>query len=223
MRIKNANRIEGGMTMIELLTMVVVLVIWLAMLLPALNQPHQRRPGPRCVNNLKEIGAAFYIWKNDNSGAYPMELSTNLGGTKEYAFGPEVFRHFQALQNEFGQSPKVVVCPEDKGRSPSTNFINFNNSNLSYFVGVTVSASDKNPDLFLSGDRNLTNALGAGRALFLLTTNGAVGWSAGIHGDKHAPAGNILFTDGRVEQLSTSRLETALRKPGVASGPLAIP
>src|SRR5208283_3573989 len=136
-----------------------------------------------CINNLKQISVAFNIWRNDNSEAYPMEVSTNFGGTTEYAFGPDVFRHFQALQNELGQSPGVVVCPSDKERAASTNFIEFNNSNLSCFVGVTVSATHGNPDLFLRGDRNLTNAPGARRGLLVLTTNGSAGWSAGIHRD----------------------------------------
>ncbi len=221
MTIKNSHRTGPGMTLIEVLVVVVILAVSLSLLLPALVVTKNQRI--TCINNLKQIGTAFRIWQNDNANAFPMEVSTNFGGSKEYAFSPEVFRHFQPLQNELGQNPKTILCPQDKGRSAATNFINFNNSNLSYFVGVTVSATNHNPDLFLSGDRNLTNVLGARRGLFLLTTNGAVGWSAGIHGDKQMTAGNVLFSDGRALPLRTSDLAAALRKPGVAPGPLAIP
>jgi hypothetical protein len=225
LKIKNSHRSEPGITLVEALVVVGALAVLVVMLLPSLSRGHSCSHCQRisCINNLKQIGTAFRIWEDDNGNTYPMEVSTNLGGTKEYAFGPEVFRHFQAMQNEMGQSARIVLCPEDTGRSAATNFINFNNANLSYFVGVTVSATNQNPDLFLCGDRNLTNALGARRGLFLLTTNGAVGWSAGIHGDKQMTAGRILFADGRVLPLRTSDLAAALRKPGVAPGPLAIP
>jgi hypothetical protein len=209
--------------MVEALMVVGVLVVLSAMLLPRLVRAHTCCQHISCVYNLKQIGTAFRIWANDNLNAYPMELSTNVGGTKEYAFGPEVFRHFQAMQNELGQSPKIVVCPEDRQRSASTNFEHFNNSNLSYFVGITVAATNGNLDLFLCGDRNLTNRLGGRTGLFLLMTNGTIGWSAGIHGDKNVTAGNILYSDGRALPLRTSDLTAALKKPGVVPGPLAIP
>jgi hypothetical protein len=222
LRIKSAHRNEGGITLIEVLVVIAIITIVLSMLIPAMSRA---RSGPRysCINNLRQIGIAFRVWENDNSNGYPMEVSTNLGGTKEYAFGPEVFRHFQAMQNELGQSPKGVVCPLDQERFASTNFINFNNSNLSYFVGVTVSSTNKNPALFVGGDRNLTNAFGAGRGLFELTTNVTVGWGAGIHGDKQMPSGNILYSDGSAQSFSTIGLRWALQQPGVTPGPLVIP
>ena len=223
LKIMNRSRTDHGITVIECLVVVGILAVIAAIILPMTARVHTCCMRISCVNNLRQIGTAFVIWKNDNSDSYPMELSTNDGGTKEYALGPEVFRHFQAMQDSFGQDPKVLLCPEDKGRSAATNFVNFANSNLSYFVGVTVSATDGNPDLFLCGDRNLTNAAGLGRGLFVLSTNGSVGWSVGIHGDKHTPAGNILCADGRAFVLRTVDLAAALRKPGVAPGPLAIP
>jgi len=223
LKIKNLSRTEPGITVIECLVVAGILAVIVAIILPMTARVHTCCMRISCVSNLREIGTAFVIWKNDHSESYPMELSTNEGGSKEYTFGSEVFRHFQAMQDSFGQDFKVLHCPEDKKRFAATNFVNFGNSNLSYFVGVTVSATNLNPDLFLSGDRNLTNAAGLGRGPFFLTTNGSVGWSVGIHGDKHTPAGNILCNDGRAVVLRTIDLTAALRKSGVVPGPLAIP
>jgi hypothetical protein len=137
------------MTLSETLVAVAVLAVVCFMLLPALMRPpHVHRARISCGNNLKEVSLAFQVWKDDNLNAYPMELPTNMGGTKEFALGPEVFRHFQAMQNEFGQSPNILICPEDKGRYAATNFINFNNSNVSYFIGITVSAGNHDPSQF---------------------------------------------------------------------------
>jgi len=212
------------MTLLETLVVMVLLAVLSAMVLAKMARVNTGCcHGISCVNNLKQIGTAFQIWKNDNSNAYPMEVSTNDGGSREYAFGPEAFRHFQIMQNELGQSPKVVVCPDDKERFAATNFINFDNSNLSYFVGVTVSATNANTNLFLCGDRNITNGTSISHGLLRLTSNDSVGWTSGIHGDKQNTAGNILLSDGSVQMLSTPDLQQALKKPGVAPTVVAVP
>jgi len=185
--------------------------------------PHPLSARINCVNNLKQIDTAFRIWETDHSNAYPMEVSSDAGGSREYAFGPEVFRHFQVMQNELGQSPKIVVCPADRDRYAATNFDNFNNSNLSYFVGITVSATNANPNLLLSGDRNLANGASTSRSLMRLTTNDFAGWAIGIHGDEKDPAGNVLLADGSVLQLRTPGLRQALKSPGAAPTVVAVP
>jgi prepilin-type N-terminal cleavage/methylation domain-containing protein len=83
---------------------------------------------------------------------------------------------YALMANELGQSPKVVTCPAD-GFSANTNFYwgnnsqnptlptggiwptppanigSFDNTNLSYFVGI--GAADTQPQSLLGGDRNL--------------------------------------------------------------------
>jgi prepilin-type processing-associated H-X9-DG protein len=220
MKIKRLEYSERAFTRVELICVVVVVAVGVlaAMLLPTGPRPRQKAVRISCVNNLKEIGVAFRVWEND-FGAYPMEMSTNKGGTKEYDFGPEVFRQFQIMQDDMGQSPRIVVCPADTARVAATSFTNFGNSNVSYFVGITVSAANTNGDLFLGGDRNLNDELGPLRSVSVLTTNQQIAWGTGLH----SPGGNILFSDGSVQELSTPGLKTALRNPGVAPATLAVP
>jgi len=217
-----SNQRSHGMALLESLVVMVLLAVLVSMLAPAFSRPRQ---GSRinCSAHLKEIGTAFRIWEDDHMDAYPWEVSTNEGGSKEYASGPEVFRHFQAMQNEMGQVPKTVLCPADKERFAATNFTQFNNSNLSYFAGITVAATNTNTDLFLCGDRNLVNEIGPQSNRLWLTTNDSVAWTIGIHGDEKHPAGNVLFSDGTVQQLSTTGLRQALQKPGVAPAVVAVP
>jgi prepilin-type N-terminal cleavage/methylation domain-containing protein len=218
MNIKTSNRRREGMTLLETLVVLVLLAVLVAMLAP--TRPRSRIA---CKYNLKQIGTAFRMWANDNSNAYPMEVSTNNGGSREFAFGPDVFRHFQAMQNELRQSPQLVLCPYDIKRFAATNFINIDNSNISYFVGITVSATNTSTDVFLSGDRNITNELGSRRGLQRLTTNDSAGWTIDNHGGADDPTGNILLSDGSVQQMNTSRLRQALKKPGVAPTVVAVP
>jgi prepilin-type N-terminal cleavage/methylation domain-containing protein len=84
---------------------------------------------------------------------------------------------YSIMQNEMGQSPKVTYCPADDWITYNTNFFytsafqnlliypsawpsqtttgTFDNTNVSYFVGV--GAEDTYPQSLLGGDRNLGN------------------------------------------------------------------
>jgi hypothetical protein len=73
--------------------------------------------------------------------------------------------------------------------------------------------------MFLSGDRNLTNAVHGTRRLVNFPTNQPAGWTHQLHGLQ----GNIGLAEGSVQQTTTSRLRAALIDTGVETNRLAIP
>ena len=85
----------------------------------------------------------------------------------------------------------------------ATNFQDFNNLNISYFVGAN--ADYGLPNSMLAGDRNVTNGVWGGQTIVRLGNGSGVYWT----GDMHQFRGNILFADGRVEELSTVGLALA--------------
>jgi hypothetical protein len=108
-----------------------------------------------CANNLKQIGLAFKTWALDQADAFPFNRNTNEGGTGEYcAVGTDGFDsnaaiHFRVMSNELS-SPKVLVCPEDKGRSPAANFNNLQPSNVTYLLRTGPSVSEETPTNILA-------------------------------------------------------------------------
>src|SRR5213594_2685241 len=64
-----------------------------------------------CINNLKQIGLAARILATDNSDVFPSS--------------------WLAMANVLG-TPKILVCPSDKGRTPARNWAEFNSANVSY-------------------------------------------------------------------------------------------
>jgi competence protein ComGC len=206
-------------TRIELIVVIVVGFVLLSMLIPTRQRACCKASRISCMNNLKQIGTAYRIWENDHGDRYPALQSVAKGGWNELLTNADqgflCWTNYAIMANEFGQSPKLLVCPSD-WRMHAGTFTNFANTNLSYFVGV--SADDYQPQSLLAGDRNLgpgnqpgrdygfspENGQGNDVAIPIKTRDGPVCWSLKIHSAGNSVgAGNIMLGDGSGQQVST--------------------
>jgi len=201
---------RSAFTLLELLLVVAVIAILAALLLPTLAKAKAKAKRTQCLNNLKQVGLAFHSFVHDHADRFPMQVSTNSGGSLEFVQAGNAlgggfyfaFRHLQVLSNELGE-PKLLVCAADT-RMAAENFSALKNENVSYFVGIT--ADYGKPDSILAGDRNITNpSFGAG-SILRVGANDAIEWTSELH----QFSGNLLFADGRVELLNNAALGAAV-------------
>jgi prepilin-type N-terminal cleavage/methylation domain-containing protein len=191
-----------GFTFLELLLVLGILVIVAALLLPMLAGRHRHHHGPNCSNNLKQIGLSFKTYAIDNNDRLPMDPGTNTAAVPFRTLDvPWIV--FQMMSNELS-TPKILVCPQDKGRRYATNWhSDFNNACVSYFVNLDGRETDYGTNTLLAGDRNILRNGKETKGTIKLDKSSKVTWSPGMH--KHN--GNVLATDGSVFQLTSPGLQ----------------
>jgi len=208
---------RGAFTMTDVIVIVGVIALLAALIfLPALARAKAKSRKIGCTCNLKQVGLSFRLFATDNSDTFPMNLSTNKGGSKEFTEAAELFRHFKSMSNELS-TPRILACPADT-RKPAASFSNLSNLNVSYFVALD--SNETMPQTVLAGDRNLTvNGVQVKSGLLVLTTNSAMGWSTTMHNG----SGNATLGDGSVQPLTPARLQDQISSMEIATNRLLIP
>jgi prepilin-type N-terminal cleavage/methylation domain-containing protein len=202
-----------GFTLIELLVVIAIIAILAGMLLPVLGKARARALRVNCTSNLHQVAIGFRAFAGDNlRAAFPWRLAQSQEGTQGI---PDAWRHYALIQPMIS-TPRVFVCPADAGKKMAgdfstngTGFLTLRDQALSYFAGTD--GDERYPNSLLAGDRNIRATsedafCGFGQlrpASVLDASNvGSLVWSNTVHRGQ----GNLLLSDGSVQQLNSVKL-----------------
>ncbi len=223
-RKKGSSSSERAFTRLELVVGLLTLGLLAAIALPGLALSRVRSEQVNCASNLRQVGHAAHVWANDHGDRTPWVTPESEGGTRGTAnlFKPNPWFQIGAMSNELA-TPKILICPSDQVGGPRKmandfssgpgGFFNtgYRNNALSYTIGLH--AVFELSRTILSGDRNLRyDVINVGCSLGFMNAGSINGgtslvvWTNSIHGT----TGNLLFSDGSVEELSTAGLRQVL-------------
>ena len=203
---------QQGFSLTELVVVIGTAAILAGLLVFVLTRGEKKKPHVseyqakaqqiNCVNNLKMLGLSFRVWESDNGDKFPMAVLPVKSGA-------DTFRYYQVMSNELS-TPRILVCPADT-RVAAASFVQLKNQNISYFVGLD--AQDSQPQIFLSGDRNLKGPTKPKNGILKLRPGDKVSWTSEMHVNR----GNIGLADGSVQSWSNAALRKGLQDSGDAT------
>jgi prepilin-type processing-associated H-X9-DG protein len=206
-----------GLTLLEVLLVLVVVFILAAMFLPSTGGSHRAKL-PMCLNNLKQIDLCLTLFAEDNQGRFPMQIPVTNGGTMEFIYSDHAFPHFQKLKT-YNNSRDILICPFETNRQAAASFEALNDLNISYFLNADASANDPSRTI-VAGDRFLqVNGQPVKPGLFALTTNSNARWTPNFH----LSGGSLAFADGHVEFNRNNNLNSFIQNQPLATNRLTIP
>jgi prepilin-type N-terminal cleavage/methylation domain-containing protein/prepilin-type processing-associated H-X9-DG protein len=212
-----------GFTLIELLTVIAIIGILAAILIPVVGSVRDSSRTAKCTANLRQLGIAYHLYAQDSNGRTPDALRWPPRPADSYAdrgLGP----YLDVIENDSSKDPTILTCPSSHMTHPGRQTwqrsysININACSTNNGNPITNRPNLQNIDMAHSPSQMLLFVDGA----YLVNSGNADGYAYSFYVTADLPLNraqedftwahgggvNVGFLDGHVKRLSREEMES---------------
>ena len=221
---RRIGHFREGFTLIELLVVIAIIALLAGLLLPALTRAKQKGQQITCLNNLRQLQIAWYLYIDDCQGELPENQSGSSGNGESGSLGvaslpgswvtgnAQTSAALTNLQNgtlyKYTPNPNVYHCPADVSKVFNTQTQRIRTYSMSAFLNGLITTdlpavitrySDIKPgtsQVFVFVDEH-ENSIDDG---YFFTYRSPQNSWVNMPSGRHNQSGNLSFADGHCER-----------------------